>query len=260
MKPFIRILDYYIPTYGLLMVLGIALGLLLFYFTAKKRGIDGVDSFALGMLTLIFALLGARILYILTDFKNIMTLFARGNWTKILNQLFFGGMVFYGGVLSGFIAFVLIAKHYSNPILDAMDAAAPAIALGHAFGRLGCFSVGCCYGIKSETLGMIFKQSPVAPNGVMLLPVQLMEAVFNLLLTAYLLIVFNKGRRGVAASNYLLIYSAWRFSIEFFRGDNYRGFFLNLSTSQWISMLLFSLGLLLLFFARGKNQAVKKKA
>lgn len=260
MKPFIYIFDFPVPSYGLLMAIGVVAGLLLFYFTAKSRGIDGVDSFTLGFFTLLFALIGAKLLYLLTDLEYIRRLLSEGRLKQILEMIFFGGMVFYGGVLSGFVSFVLIAKHYKNPLLDAMDAVAPALALGHAFGRLGCFAVGCCYGIETDVYGISFEQSLVAPNHVPLLPVQLMEAVFNLLLSIFLFVLLKNGRKGLAASGYLILYSIWRFFIEFYRGDSYRGFFLGLSTSQWISILLLSVGIVLFFTSKRKSWSVKKKA
>lgn len=255
MLPFIHFFGIDIPSYGLMMVIGILCGSLMYYFTARARGIEGLDSFILSSYTLIAALLGAKILAILTSLRALIQLLREGKSELLLFFLLNGGMVFYGGVILGLITFLLVAKHHHISIPDALDSAAPAVALGHFFGRLGCFGVGCCYGVENHELGLVFKHSPVAPNGIALLPVQLYEASFNLLLVLVLMFFFYKKRNkpGLTAALYLILYGIWRFVIEFWRGDAYRGFFLHLSTSQWISLFAVVGGAYLLIKAQKRK-------
>lgn len=254
MLPFIKLFDFSLPSYGLMIVIGLLCGSLLFHFTARSRGIDSLDSFILASYTLIAAMLGAKLLSILTSLDFLSNAWRQGEkelfWAFLLN----GGMVFYGGVIAGLLTFLLVAKHNRIKTFDALDAAAPALALGHFFGRLGCFAVGCCFGVHSESCGVSFAISPVAPNAIPLLPVQLFEAFFNLLLSIVLLSVFRRGKIGQSAALYLLAYGTWRFLIEFWRGDAYRGFWLGLSTSQWLSMGLITLGAYILMLSVAKNK------
>ncbi len=247
MHPFINFFNITIPSYGLLMVVGLMTGMLIFYLCARSKGIDGLDSFILASYSLIAGLAGAKLLSILTSLGQLLSLWQAGYKEAFWYFLINGGMVFYGGVITGFVTFVLVAKHHHINLLTAMDSAAPALAFGHFFGRLGCFSVGCCYGIPHDHLGISFEHSPIAPNDIPLLPVQLYEAGFNLFLSLVLLLVFIKGRRGLSSAVYLLAYGVWRFVIEFWRGDSYRGFLLGLSTSQWISIGMIIIGLVILF-------------
>ena len=109
------------------------------------------------------------------------------------------------------------------------------LALAHGFGRLGCLSAGCCYGKPIEG-GIVFHNSPAAPNGVPLIPTQLIEAIFNFLLFLVLIILSGNRRiRHYLAHIYLFAYPIFRFLLNF-PGDVIRGFLWGLSTSQWISL------------------------
>lgn len=115
-------------------------------------------------------------------------------------------------------------------------------------GRVGCFCMGCCYGCPTDSsLGVTFHVSPIAPNGVALVPVQLLEAAAEFLLFAVLLALSLRGAPGRALlGGYLAAYGVLRFTLEFFRYDNYRGFLGPLSLSQWISIVTVVLGTVLL--------------
>lgn len=117
----------------------------------------------------------------------------------------------------------------------------PAIPLFHAFGRIGCFFAGCCWGVECEG-GLAFPLSIAAPNGVPLFPVQLLEAGCNALLFFFL----HKAA-GWLRENWLLLplylacYGTVRFLLEFLRGDPSRGIWL-LSTSQWLALAAIFVG------------------
>ena len=127
------------------------------------------------------------------------------------------------------------------------------------FGRIGCFLAGCCYGVESELFGIVFSNSLAAPNDVKLLPVQLMEAAAELLLFLILLLMKKKGSRGkTLLYTWTIAYAALRFVIEFFRGDEYRGFIGALSTAQVFSVIMIILVLVFLFI--GKFRTGRKNA
>ena len=122
------------------------------------------------------------------------------------------------------------------------DAVAVAIPLFHAFGRVGCFLGGCCYGVACD-VGFTAHGNTLYPelNDVNRLPIQLIESGLNLILFFVLLVLYKKKKfqhRMVIV--YFYIYPVIRFIDEFFRGDEIRGFLFGLSTSQIISILLFT--------------------
>ena len=99
--------------------------------------------------------------------------------------------------------------------------------------------------------GIAFTNSPVAPNGVKLLPVQLLEAGLEVLICLFLLWYANRRPSSSRLLGvYLLLYAPVRFVLEFFRGDVERGFLLSLSTSQWISILVLVAGGILIGFSK----------
>ena len=162
--------------------------------------------------------------------------------------------MFYGGLIGGLIASRICTgknKSYSNYI----DIVAASIPLFHFFGRIGCFLGGCCFGIESH-FGFTFLHSPIEEaNGVSRFPVQLTEAVFNLGLF-FLLNCFlqNNKFKNRLVYVYLLIYPTGRFLLEFLRGDEYWGMWSFLSTSQIISIFIFSFALFRLHSRRKERQ------
>ena len=148
--------------------------------------------------------------------------------------------MFYGSLIGGLLMVYIYCRKYKVSIPDLSVVVVPTIPLIHAFGRLGCFFAGCCYGIQyGGPASITFKSSPVAPNGVSLFPVQLVESAINLVIFMVLILYRRKNRnyKGIIIL-YLLLYSVSRFALEFVRGDIIRGFIFGLSTSQWISLLI----------------------
>ena len=121
------------------------------------------------------------------------------------------------------------------------------IPLFHFFGRLGCFTAGCCYGVEWEH-GIVYEHSILeSANHVARFPVQLVEAVLNLMLFFLLFYLYKRGKAThKILLLYLLIYPVYRFILEFFRGDTYRGFVGFMSTSQFISVILFTISAVVL--------------
>ena len=129
----------------------------------------------------------------------------------------------------------------------------PAIPLFHAFGRVGCFCAGCCYGVEApEPWGIAFTHAVAGPNGVPLLPVQLWESGAELVIFVILLWYAARTRaRERLLPAYVLLYAPTRFVLEFFRGDSARRLYGPLSTSQWLSLAAIAAAFWLLY--RRKN-------
>ncbi len=225
-----------IYTYGFFVFLGVICGYLLSSFLAKK---DGLDKNIFGNIlfwALVWGFLGAKLLYILIDWRYFLE-----NPLTTLRS----GFVFYAGLIFGLAAIYFLSRKYKLEFLKLADILAIGLTLGHAFGRLGCFSYGCCFGRPYEGwLGMLFPpDSPAGLWGVKVIPTQLIESGF-LFLLFFLLLYLRKSKKfsGQIFVSYVIIYGTFRFLIEFLRGDP-RGGLGFLSTSQLISIILVPLGI-----------------
>ena len=129
------------------------------------------------------------------------------------------------------------------------DLGMPSVALAQAFGRIGCFWAGCCYGRQTDSaIGFAYTCSDFAPNGVALFPTQLLSSALDFLNFLVLVLLAKKKKaEGQIAGLYLIFYSVGRFGLEYLRGDLERGSVGSLSTSQFIAIFTLAGGLLLYF-------------
>lgn len=238
-------------TYGVLLAASYLLGLWLAVKRGKARGLDANRVLDLGIYIIIAALVGAKLLLLIVDFDQY-----KNNPAELLSLARSGG-VFYGGlILAVAVAFYYIARH-RMAMWTTCDAFAPGIALGHVTGRLGCFAAGCCWGKPTDVPWGVIFTNPLAaaqvgtPLGIRLHPTQLYEAGAELLILGLLLATEKRGRAfpGRTFWLYMLLYAISRYIIEIYRGDP-RGVvpFLDISTSQFISLVLGPLSLLMLLW------------
>lgn len=217
-----------IPSYGLMAVIGIIATVSILYYRSvkiEKYSIPFKDFLILCVFCGLGCLIGSRIIFLLTQIPNLIEAFS---FQKLLSLILFGGYVFYGGLLgalSGAWLFCKIKKYYLD---DVMDFVVPAFALFHAFGRIGCFMSGCCYGFKLR------EQFVLGGIHLNYFPLQLVEAVFEFVM----FFILSKVSDGKKLKVYLISYSVFRFINEFFRGDTIRGLWFGISTSQIIAVLI----------------------
>ena len=247
-------------TYGVLLAAAYLVGLKLAMVRAKARGLDANRVLDLGIYIIISALVGAKLLLLVTDFRTF-----RADPRELLTLARSGG-VFYGGLILAVIVALWYIRRVGLPLWTTCDVFAPGIALGHVVGRFGCFFAGCCYGKPTMkpwgiTFTDPFAQSNVGtPLGIPLHPTQLYEAGAELLILIVLLVTERKGRPfpGRTFWLYMLLYAITRFIIEFFRGDE-RGTVFMFSTSQFISLLLAPLAIaMLIYLSRAKTPEPKR--
>ncbi len=236
-------------------------------------------------------LLSAKLFYIATAFP--LSKFFYLLWLMLRHpvkaNLISSGFVFYGGLLGGMAGYFLGVKIARCKVRDFLNTFAFAIPFVHAFGRIGCFYAGCCYGIPYEGPLALHYSHPVSDVacGPGIFPVQLLEAFLLFAFSFWVLVVIVRRSRNkfgmtdvelvearhaelVSASMfflYILYYSLIRFLLEFLRGDESRGklSFASgawLSTSQVISLILFTstaLFSIILLIKSRKNDKVKNK-
>ncbi|MCL2821358.1 MAG: prolipoprotein diacylglyceryl transferase [Oscillospiraceae bacterium] len=175
----------------------------------------------------------------------------------------FGEIVFYGGLIGGATAAITFCKLYKIPILPTLDAIAPSVPLGHAFGRIGCLKAGCCYGITlshNHPLAIVYPEASLAaPPGIPLLALPILEAGALLLISLIEVLVYITTRaKGLCVAVYFALYAILRFSLEFFRDDSIRGIYGWFSTSQYISMLMFAISIVLTCIIVREHKQSKK--
>jgi phosphatidylglycerol:prolipoprotein diacylglycerol transferase len=247
-------------TYGVLLAAAYLVGLKLAMVRAKARGLDANRVLDLGIYIIISALVGAKLLLLVTDFRTF-----KADPHELLTLARSGG-VFYGGLILAVVVALWYIRRVGLPLWTTCDVFAPGIALGHVVGRFGCFFAGCCYGRPTTkpwgiTFTDPFAQSNVGtPLGVPLHPTQLYEAGAELLILIILLVTERRGRPfpGRTFWLYMLLYAVSRFIIEFFRGDE-RGTVFMFSTSQFISLLLAPLAIVMLvYLSRAKTPEPKR--
>ena len=236
-------------TYGVLLAAAYLFGLQLARVRAKQRGLDANRVLDLGIYIIISALVGAKLLLLITDFKSFSA-----DPRELLTLARSGG-VFYGGLIVAVIVALWYIRRVGLPLWTTCDVFAPGIALGHVIGRFGCLFAGCCYGKPTTRPWGITFTDPFAaanvgtPLGVALHPTQLYEAGAELLILIVLLVTERKGRPfpGRTFWLYMLLYAISRFIIEFYRGDD-RGTVGMFSTSQFISIVLAPLAIVMLVY------------
>ena len=243
--------SYHVYGYGLMIALGIIAACLLLEWRMRKRQMDADKALDLVIWCAVGGLLGAKVLYWITILPSILA------DPAVILQNLTDGFVVYGGILGGILAGFLFCRIRKWDFLKMFDLAMPSVALGQAFGRVGCFLAGCCYGRETAcAIHVVFPADSMAPSGVPLIPTQLMSAGLNLL-HCILLILFArsvKHKDGQVAALYLICYSVGRFLLEFLRGDELRGHIGFLSTSQFIAIFILAAGLIL-FFALNRKKS-----
>jgi phosphatidylglycerol:prolipoprotein diacylglycerol transferase len=195
-----------------------------------REGVNPKNLFQLFLGVFMTAWFGAKVFFLLFSVqpKIYQYLYADYFWLG-------GGFVFYGGLIFGLAFYLIYSLWLKKFDFQKSYLLVPGLILGHGIGRVGCFLTGCCYGSQCDL------PWAVKFDGEFRHPVQLYEAL-ALFSLGYLSLKWIKRKKTnlYIVTNYLLIYSAVRFILEFFRGDEVRGvFWLSLSTSQYISVGLF---------------------
>ncbi|MBQ9862015.1 MAG: prolipoprotein diacylglyceryl transferase [Clostridia bacterium] len=255
MFPYFTVFGKMITTYFLLSLIGVFVAGIFTCHLARKRVGDDNDTIIVLLFSSIGVLLGGHLLYGLTNIRFIPTLFTAETVDQLIERAVtvFGGSVFYGGLFGAILVATIAIRAQKLNFSVYSDMLTLAIPLFHSFARCGCFFSGCCYGIECD-FGITVTGNTLVPqiNDVPRFPVQLLEAVLNILLFAVLYGLYKKSLtthtalQGKLLPIYLLSYSVIRFFDEFLRGDDIRGFIFGLSTSQFISIFLFAISSIIL--------------
>jgi phosphatidylglycerol---prolipoprotein diacylglyceryl transferase len=244
-----------VTSFGAMLFVALLAGGRLFSHGFAKRGLDKSFAWELVVVAAVTGLVGAKLYFIL-----LHSVTRQGDAWRALGAR--GGLVWYGGLIAGAIGVGVIARAKRLPLRQVADAAAPALALGYALGRIGCFLVGDDYGLPTTSfLGVAFPHGmppttlenldayfgiPVAASMrgsiayVKVHPTQLYEAAGSLLLLLALFALEKRPARTYAGAlfvTWLALSSATRFAVEFVRAKDDR-LFGPITVAQIISLAL----------------------
>lgn len=251
----IHILGIVLPMYSLMLAIGVAAFLILYFFAYKQE--YQTDRVTFNRLTFAVLLSIVALAVFAFFFDSLFHSLEEG-------KLVFGGITWLGGV-AGAIPAILILTHLLVPkkrgyALSVLDSLMPGLAIAHGIGRLGCFFGGCCFGkVTASVFGIVFPEgslaeklypNPLAEGSLPVLPTQLFEAVFELIIFAVLMLLSRRTRKYNTAI-WSIAYAIFRFTLEFFRGDDRGSSALWLSPAQVLSILLFIFGVLALLMRLG---------
>ncbi len=272
-----------IHTYGVAIAAGFVVAVRLAQWQARRDGLDAGRVGDLAFWVLVAAALGSHLYFAAVNWPEYFgprtwlvespaaqrlvaaATFGAVDVRRVPRLLVPGGLVFYGGFLGASLAAFWYLRSRRMPFLPYADVVIPSVALGHFFGRLGCFAAGCCFGEPSSSgLPWLVRFPPASlayrtlarrPDGASLLaaggattlpvhPVQLYEAAGELALFLVLALAVRPRRRfhGQLLATWLVAYAVLRTAVEAFRGDGERGVVAGLGMGQWTSIGIFAAG------------------
>lgn len=239
-------------TYGILVAAGFVVALLVILRGAKREGLPAEPTMDLAFMTVLSAIVGSRLLYVALNFGEYLAEPLRAF------KVWEGGLVFHGGLLLAIPVCRYVIRRAGLPLWRTADVFAPAIAVGQAVGRLGCFAAGCCYGCPTgQTWGMTYTDpEALAPLHVPLFPVQLFSSLSGWVIFGTLLL-YRRHRRaeGQVFWLYLVLASVARVIEDLFRSKDATSAILPwLTTTQAIGIALGGAGLVL--FMRFGRRAI----
>lgn len=219
--------------YGVMVALGFLAAIVHWSLLGRRENRPKGFGSDLAFWLMIGGILGARAAYVLANWS----VFA-ADPASIL-RIDQGGLIFYGGFIGGAVALILLARVRREPLWSLADFTITALPLGHAFGRIGCFLNGCCYGKACDAALCLWS------HDARRIPTQLFEvganvAIYLILLRAYR----HRTVDGRTTALYFMLYPAFRFFNEFLRGDA-RMRVAGLDGAQVVSLVLLAAGVAL---------------
>lgn len=238
----IRLGPFAIHAYGFMVAVAFLVGILVSIRYARKVGIRAGVILDLAIYVIFAAIAGARLLYVI------------GQWDHYKNnilEIFMvqrGGLAFLGGFLLVLLVIVLFAKLRKVNLLELLDVLAPGAALGYSIARIGCFLNGCCFGVPADVPWAVefpfgalaysyFPHERIHPTQV--------YAMLSMFIVFLVIVHLWKHRKydGQVFFWWLILYSTYRFIVEFFRYCPSTLYWLGLKPGQIIALGMFAAGL-----------------
>lgn len=229
--------NFPLSTYNLLFGIGLIAGFLFYEKQSKLFGFDKKKDLYIKLSIVSAMLLGWLGAAISENIFKYHSVFPTSS--------FLNGFNYLGGLLTASLIFILLISFRKYNILQTINIVIPSLIIAHAFGRIGCFLGGCCYGIPTESFcGIQFPLESFSSKqygcNVKVFPTQLFEAVFLFILFFFSIKISFRKRLPV----YLFSYGLFRILIEQIRGDE-RGEILSFPPATCISILFVFIGIFL---------------
>ncbi len=231
--------------FGIMAAAGFIAATLLMHYNRKEASLLQDNVFDLTFVAIIAGIVGARLFYVVQFWEQFS---ARPLTVIRIDQ---GGLVFYGGMLCATLSIYIYCRRKNLQFTRVIDIIAPSLAIGHFFGRVGCFMNGCCFGRPSELPWAVHFPAGSFPDrrypGLAVHPTQLYESLFNLALFAVMMVCLRRLKKypGLTAALYLLIYGIGRFMIEMLRGDSRSLIFGMFTAAQFTGIFIVAAGAVL---------------
>lgn len=248
-------------TFGVLLALALLASMWWLMRAARRDDLSPDRLMSLGLWAIAGGILGAKLLPVLRTLPEYLAQPSQ-LWSMSLIE---SAGDFYGGFLGALGAVAIhFWRHPELPVWRTTDLCGPAIALGQAIGRIGCFMAGDDYGKPTHVPWAVIFTDPDAariggaPLGVPLHPVQIYESLVCFALFLFLIWLAHRKRfDGEIILAYTLLYAVARFVLEYFRGDADRGFVFGglFSTSQFIGIIVFIAASILLMIRSHASRA-----
>ncbi len=237
--------------YGILAAAGFLLGFWVAGRRAPREGMSADAIMDLAPWLIAGGIIGARALYVVSYWKEEFA--SQPIWEILMIRR--SGLVYYGGLLGASLATILAARVKRLPLWKLADIFAPSIALGHAFGRIGCLMTGCCYGRPTDLPWAIHFPTDHWTRGAGVHPTQVYESFLNFILFLALQWVYRrKSFDGQIFAIYLMSYAWLRTLVELFRGDYPIHYLGGLATpAQLVSAGILVVGLILFWRLRSSK-------
>lgn len=264
----LRLGRFEIHSYGLMLALSFLIGIYWSMHRAKKREIHRNDVMDLSLLIVVCAIIGARLLYVVTHLEEF-----RGRWLDTFNpfqssgEIGIMGMTMLGGVVLALVAIIIYCHIKKINLFKLCDVMAPAFGLGIFITRIGCFLHGCCYGQACDlpwaVVFPLYSPAGSAMQGIPIHPTQLYSSLYGLIILLTLVFLDRKPRfDGFLLTVFFMMYGVARFLVDFVRfyeeSVKVGLFDLSFTVNQVISILMFIAGLVLYIILK-KRQSVEFK-
>lgn len=241
--------------YGVMLSFAFLFSIALTAAQARRAGISPDAILDLAIYIIIMAIFMSRVAYIVTNWGDY-----RGDAASMM-KIYEGGLSFHGGVLGGLLAGLWFCRRRGISPWRLGDIVAPALALGLAIGRIGCFMNACCYGRPTHShVGVVF---PALHDGIPRHPTQLYDLFFNLCIMALLLWPLQKLKRkdGDLMAFWLILSGVTRFIMEHFRrGETAISWYFGLTMAQWLCLAMIAGGAFLYSLKWKSNGEARNEA
>jgi phosphatidylglycerol:prolipoprotein diacylglycerol transferase len=234
--------------YGIMVALGFLAGLWTAGRRARLAGVSAENIYDFGPWLIVGGILGGRVLYVISYWREV---YAEHPFPEIF-MIQHGGLVFYGGLIGAIILGAAYLHRKKLPVWKVADIMAPSIALGSAFGRIGCLLNGCCYGRACSLPWAITFPPGHETQGVPVHPTEIYDSLLNFIFYCFLAWLFRRRKfDGQVFAVYLIGYAILRSFVEYFRGDYPVHYLGGVATpAQLISLGVVVGGLILLVILR----------